>query len=186
LTPKLPIETERLTLRGHVADDLDDVFAYHSLPEVTRFLYWEPRTWDEVREVIATKARQTSLSREGEGLTLAVVLRAERTVIGDVHLQWLSERHRQGELGFVFHPKYQGRGYAAEAARVMLRLGFAELGLHRIIGRCDALNVASARLMERLGMRREAHFIENEIFKGAFGDEYVYAMLAREFADRNT
>src|SRR5204863_3658127 len=122
---------------------------------------------------------QTSLSREGEALTLAVVLRAERTVIGDVHLRWLSEVHRQGEIGFVFHPKYQGRGYAAEAARVMLRLGFAELWLHRVIGRCDALNVASASLMERLAMRREAHFIGNEIFKGSFGDEYVYAMLAR-------
>jgi len=186
LTPNLPIETERLTLRGYVADDLDDIFAYHSLPEVARFLYWEPRSRDEVREVIAAKARQTSLSREGEGLTLAVVLRAEGTVIGDVHLQWLSEQHRQGEVGFVFNPKFQGHGYAAEAAREMLRLGFAQLGLHRIVGRCDALNVASARLMERLGMRREAHFIENEIFKGAFGDEYVYAMLAREFADRNT
>jgi RimJ/RimL family protein N-acetyltransferase len=68
----------------------------------------------------------------------------------------------------------------------VLRLGFDELGLHRIVGRCDALNLPSARLMERLGMRREAHFIENEIFKGAFGDEFVYAMLAREFAARNT
>jgi RimJ/RimL family protein N-acetyltransferase len=184
LTPTLPIETERLTLRGYEPDDLDDVFAFHSLPEVARFLYWEPRTRDEAREVIATKASHTSLTREGDGLTLAVVLRAERTVIGDVHLQWLSEVHRQGEIGFVFHAKYQGQGYATEAARVILRLGFAELGLHRIMGRCDALNVASARLMERLGMRREAHFIENELFKGAFGDEYVYAMLAREFSGR--
>jgi RimJ/RimL family protein N-acetyltransferase len=64
----------------------------------------------------------------------------------------------------------------------MLRLGFAGLGLHRIIGRCDARNDASARLMERLGMRREAHFRENEIFKGAWGDEYVYAILAAEWA----
>jgi RimJ/RimL family protein N-acetyltransferase len=183
LTPDLPIETDRLTLRGYRPTDVEDVFAFHSLPEVTRFLYWEPRTREEVRDVLATKAPQLSLTQEHDSLTLAVELRAERTVVGDVHLQWLSERHRQGEIGFVFHPRYQGLGYATEAAREMLRLGFAELRLHRIIGRCDALNVGSARVMERLGMRREAHFIENEIFKGAFGDEYVYAMLAREFSD---
>jgi len=66
----------------------------------------------------------------------------------------------------------------------MLRLGFDELGLHRIIGRCDARNTASARLMERLGMRQEAHFRENERFKGEWGDELIYAMLAREWTER--
>jgi RimJ/RimL family protein N-acetyltransferase len=182
----LPIETDRLILRAYDEADVEDVFAYHSLPEVARYVYWEPRTRDQVRAVIAEKAGQVVLRKEGDGLTLAVVLRDAGTVIGDVHLRWLSEEHRQGEIGFVFNPKYQGRGYAAEAALVILRLGFHELGLHRIMGRCDARNVASARLMERLGMRREAHFVENEIFKGEFGDEYVYAMLAREFADRNT
>lgn len=180
------IETDRLTLRPFRDDDLDDLYAFHSLPEVARFVYWEARSRDETRDALAVKIRQAELVKEGEGLTLAAVLRDQGTVIGDVHLRWLSEQHRQGEIGFVFNPTYQGHGYAAEAAREMLRLGFEHLGLHRIMGRCDALNLASARLMERLGMRREAHFIENEIFKGAFGDEYVYAMLSREFAALNT
>jgi RimJ/RimL family protein N-acetyltransferase len=180
------IETDRLTLRPFAEDDLDELYAYHSLPEVARFLYWEARSRDETRETLAVKIRQAELVKEGEWLVLAVVLREERAVIGDVSLRWLSEQHRQGEIGFVFSPTFQGRGYAAEAALEVLRLGFDALGLHRIVGRCDALNAPSARLMERLGMRREAHFIENEIFKGAFGDEYVYAMLAREFAARNT
>jgi RimJ/RimL family protein N-acetyltransferase len=184
--PTLPIETDRLTLRAFTAEDLDDLYAYHSLPEVARFVYWEARTRDGAREALAEKVRQVALDKEGDALTLAVVLRDEGTVIGDVNLRWLSEHHRQGEIGFVFNPTYQGQGYATEAAREVLRLGFAVLGLHRIMGRCDALNVASARLMERLGMRREAHFIENEIFKGTFGDEFVYAMLAREFAALNT
>src|SRR5919197_1471769 len=71
----------------------------------------------------------------------------------------------------------QGRGYAGEAAEVVLRLGFADLGLHRIIGRCDPRNLPSARLLARLGMRREAHFIHNERFKGEWGDDLVYAIL---------
>jgi RimJ/RimL family protein N-acetyltransferase len=67
---------------------------------------------------------------------------------------------------------------------VLLRLGFAGLGLHRIIGCCDARNLSSARLLERLGMRREAHFVHNEIFKGEWGDEFQYAMLDQEWVER--
>src|SRR5262245_5333383 len=181
LRPVYPIETARLSLRPFVSGDLDDLYAIQSLPEVARYLYWHERTRDEVRSVLKQKTRQKELTNEGQVMTLAVVLRETGTVIGEVNLRWLSRDHGQGGFGFVRHPKYQRQGYAREAAQVMLRLGFTGLGLHRIIGRCDARNVASATLMQRLGMRREAHFVENEIFKGEYGDEYVYAMLAREF-----
>lgn len=79
------------------------------------------------------------------------------------------------------NPDYSGHGYATEAAQAMLALGFTELGLHRIYGRCDARNDASSKLMVRLDMRREAHFRHNEIFKGEWGDEFVYAMLQSEW-----
>jgi RimJ/RimL family protein N-acetyltransferase len=134
--------------------------------------------------VLETKVGQRALEDEGQVLALAAVLRETGTVVGEVSLHWLSRRHRQGEIGFVFHPRYQGRGLATEAAGVMLGLGFDGLGLHRLVGRCDALNLASARLMERLGMRREAHFVHNEIFKGSWGDELVYAMLEDEWRAR--
>lgn len=67
----------------------------------------------------------------------------------------------------------------------MLRIGFEGFGLHRIVGHCDARNTASAQLMERLGMRREAHFVENEWFKGEWGSEYVYAILHYEWDQTN-
>jgi len=79
------------------------------------------------------------------------------------------------------HPDHRGHGYATEAAAAMLGLGFEGLGLHRIVGRLDARNDASARVLERLGMRREAHFVENEFVKGEWCDELVYAMLASEW-----
>jgi RimJ/RimL family protein N-acetyltransferase len=106
-------------------------------------------------------------------------------VVGDVNLEWLSEYHQQGEIGYVFNPEFHGHGLATEATAEMLRLGFADLGLHRIIGRCDGRNPASARVMERLGMRLEAHFRQNEIFKGEWGDELVYAILADEWKLRS-
>ena len=176
-----PLRTDRLMLRPYTAADLDDLHAIQSLPEVARFLYWEPRDLDEVRRVLDDKCRQSTLAKEGDRLSLAVYWPEVGKVVGELSLVWLSAEHRQGEIGFVFHPHYQGKGLAREAAAEALRIGFADFGLHRIIGRCDARNDASARLMERLGMRREAHLVHNEIFKGAWGDEFVYAMLDSEW-----
>jgi RimJ/RimL family protein N-acetyltransferase len=95
-----------------------------------------------------------------------------------------SVEHRTGELGFVFHPDFHGRGYAAEASVELLRLGFEKLGWHRIIGRLDHRNTGSAKLLERLGMRQEAHFVRNEFLKGEWTDELVFALLGEEWKAR--
>jgi RimJ/RimL family protein N-acetyltransferase len=183
LHPDYPIETARLLLRPFGPGDLDDLYAYRSRPDVARYVYWEACDRAQAREALGQKVRQTTLDHEGHALVLAAVWREVGRVVGEVTLQWLSREHRQGEIGFVFNPDYHGRGLATEAARVMLRMGFDGLGLHRIIGRCDARNHSSARLMERVGMRREAHFLHNEIFKGEWADELVYAMLEHEWKE---
>src|SRR5690242_18294143 len=136
LRPRYPIETERLTLRPFARDDLDRLYAIQSLPEVARYLYWEPRDRAEVRLVLDRKMGQSQLNREGDILALAVELRDAQALVGEVSLTWVSAVDRQGEIGFVFHPAYQGKGLAREAAEVLLRLGFDDLQLHRIIGRC--------------------------------------------------
>lgn len=153
----------------------------YSHEDVVRYLYWDIRNREQVAAMLERRQAQTSIEREGDALILAVELPETGRVIGDVLLHWTSEVHRQGEIGFVFHPDYQGMGYASEAALVTLRLGFEELGLHRIVGRCEAANAASARLMMRLGMRQEAHFRENEFVKGKWDDEFVFAILKREW-----
>lgn len=176
-----PIETDRLTLRPFTLDDLDALHDIQSKPELTTYLFWEPRSRDEVQEVLSGRADRAFDEVYQKGLALAVVVRERNTLVGDVSLTVLSREHEQGEIGFVLDPDQQGRGYGREAASAMLGLGFEDLKLHRIIGRCDPRNVPSWRLLERLGMRREAHFRESEIFKGEWGDEYVYALLASEW-----
>jgi RimJ/RimL family protein N-acetyltransferase len=176
-----PIRTARLELRPLQPDDLDDVHAYQSRADVAEYLYWYPRDRDEVREVLAAKSGEGSLRKPGDRMVLAALEGASGRVVGEVNLAWQADEHRQGEIGFVFNPEFQGRGLATEAARAVLAIAFDEVQLHRVYGICDALNTASARLMERLGMRREAHLRENEIFKGRWGDEYIYAMLRREW-----
>jgi RimJ/RimL family protein N-acetyltransferase len=164
LRPDYPITTARLLLRPFTPDDLDALNSFQSRADVARYLYWGPRSRAES--------------------AVAVELAATGQLIGDLNLEWLSSEHRQGEIGFVFHPDHHGKGLAAEAATELLRLGFEDLGLHRVVGRCDGRNTASAALMERLGMRREAHLKENEIVKGEWADELVYAMLEDEWKAR--
>lgn len=181
LSPSYPIETARLVLRPFAPGDLDDLHAFHSRPDVVRYVPWDTRTREEVEAVLVEKRGRAVLREEGQSLNLAAVLRETGTVIGDCTLAWRSREHQQGEIGFVFHPDHHGRGLAREAAAELLRLGFAGLGLHRVVGRCDARNGPSARLLARLGMRQEAHLVENELFKGEWSDELVYALLDREW-----
>jgi RimJ/RimL family protein N-acetyltransferase len=181
LEPAYPLETERLLLRPFGAGDLDALFAIHSRPDVARYLYWEPRTRDEVRGVLEEKVRGRVIGSEGDTLTLAMALKATTELIGECSLHLLSDEHRQGEIGFIVHPDHHGRGYATEAARVLLRLAFEDLDLHRVVGRLEARNTASARVLEKLRMRREAHLVENEHVKGEWQSELVYAILDREW-----
>lgn len=181
LKPDYPIVTERLRLRPHSESDLDALCDIRSLPEVARYLCWDVQTLEQVRSVLAERLLQAAIAEEGDKLVLAMERLDTGALIGNVTLVWVSREHRQGETGFVLHPAHHGRGFAGEAAAVMLRLGFEVLGLHRIVGRCDGRNAASMRVMEKLGMRREAHFRQNEIVKGEWTDELVYAMLSAEW-----
>jgi RimJ/RimL family protein N-acetyltransferase len=189
--PDFPLRTSRLTLRPYVTDDLDGVLDIQSRPEVMRYLRSGPRDRGEVREWLHRRieatatATATAPDSEGDSMSLAVVLPETGAIIGNVVLFTRSREHRQGEVGYVFHPDHGGQGYATEAAEAMLRLGFEELGLHRIAGRLDARNAASARVLERLGMRREARFLQSEIVKGEWTDELVYAMLEDEWRARH-
>jgi RimJ/RimL family protein N-acetyltransferase len=186
LKPTFPLETDRLILRPVHIDDHDDLLAYYSRPDVCRYLYDEPYTAANFADALQRKASRTAIGHEGEGLSLGVVPRDIGRVVGDVSLLWTSKIHRQGEIGFVLNPDFQGRGYAREASQLLLRLGFDELGLHRIVGRLDARNTASARVLQHLGMRQEAHLVENEWVKGEWTDEIVYALLDRDWRATRT
>lgn len=183
--PTYPIETPRLYLRPFTDDDLDDIFEYTSREDVTRYLPWDVRTRQQTQEVLRDKKQRTSLEALNDIYNLAVILKENGKLIGELLLFLRSVEFRQGELGYVFNPNYHGRGYATEAAQVMLQLGFETFNFHRIYARCDPRNIASWKLMERLGMRREAHFIHNEIFKGEWGDELNYAILEHEWSAKN-
>ena len=180
--PTLPIETDRLNLRPFTRADVDAVFAYRRRDDVAAFLFDEPMSRETVAEAVQACTLQTAWHQEGDKIMLAVERKADHAMIGEVSLILRHEIARQGELGYILHPAYHGFGYATEAARGLLRVGFGQAGLHRIYARCDARNSASWRLMERLGMRREAHFREHKLVKGVWDEELIYAILEDEWA----
>jgi RimJ/RimL family protein N-acetyltransferase len=181
--PSYPIRTPRLTLRPVTLDDLDDVYAWQRRPDVVRWMYDAgPRTREQSQVSVLAMVGDDGLRAAGDCLTSAVTNAAG--VIGTVELVWRSERNGTAELGYVFHPDHGGRGLATEAVAALLDWGFNEFGLHRIHARCHGRNEASARLMTRLGMRREAHHVESYVFRGERADELVFAILAEEWRAR--
>jgi len=179
--PDYPIRTERLLLRPLTPDDREALLAYRSLPEVCRYVPFEPMDFAEIDRRMAGMWAVTALpDKVGANLTLGVVHEGE--VVGDVILMRPAEPEGTAEIGYVFSPRVAGRGFATEACRPLLALAFDAPGLHRVIGRLDARNTASARVLERLGMRREAHLVESGWVKGEWADALVYALLEREWA----
>lgn len=179
---RLPITTDRLVLRSFRPGDEADVFAYRSVPEVVRFIPGDPRTEDEVADLVAERASAGRLDADRPALTLAVEL--DGRVVGDVLIHLAGPNGvdlRQVEIGWVFAPDVAGNGYATEAARALVRVSFEELGVHRVWARVEPRNEPSVRLCERLGMRREGVLEQASWFKGEWTDLAFYALLADEY-----
>jgi RimJ/RimL family protein N-acetyltransferase len=181
LRPTYPVTTERLHLRPLTLVDAPSLVAYRSIPELCRYVPFEPMDLDTVTARLETLWANTEITAEGQALTLGAELIGSGELVGDVVLFFRSEADRGGEIGWIFHPDHAGRGYATEAARGLLELAFHGLGLHRVVARVDARNDASLRLCERLGMRREAHLVKSLWFKGEWSSEIDFAILNEEW-----
>ena len=176
----LPIHTERLILRAFSTADADAYFSYQQLPEVARYLYRPPHTREKCVEVLRD-AEALALERDGDTLALAITARHDGSLLGEAVLKLANREADQGEVGYTLAPWASGHGYATEAAKEMLRLGFEVYGFHRIFARIDEENIGSVAVAGRLGMRQEARLVESDLRDGQWGTEVVFAMLAAEW-----
>jgi RimJ/RimL family protein N-acetyltransferase len=176
-----PITTTRLRLRPLTGADISALLTYRGDPDVCRYLPFEPMTHEVLAARLAGDLGRREIAGEGDAVTLGAERISDGRLIGDVVLFLRSERHAGGEIGYAFHPDVAGQGFAAEACTAVLDLAFGVMGLHRVVANMDARNHASMRLAERLGMRREAHHVSAEMFKGEWADLLVYAILADEW-----
>lgn len=182
--PELTIRTERLVLRPVEVTDAAAFLSWRSRPEVVRFMYQSPWTPELAEQRLAVWSAGRTLDEAGDAIQFAVARReAPEALIGELMLK-RGEGAAQAEIGWTMHPDAQGRGLATEAARALLAFAFDGFGFHRVFARVDAENLASVRLCQRLGMRCEAHLVENDRRPGdeAWASEFDFAIIDREFA----
>ncbi|MGI5443781.1 GNAT family N-acetyltransferase [Streptomyces shenzhenensis] len=173
----------RLALRELTSEDVDTVLAIYGSPEATEHLSFEPRTRDQVAQIVARSIAAATTDPRSE-YALAVVERDTDDVIGFGRIAMDPHQQRAATFGFALRPDSWGVGYGLETVLLLLGLGFEELELHRIWGARSPLNEASAKTMAAAGMAEEGT-IRGHIRKaGQWRDSVVHAMLADEWAAR--
>ncbi len=180
MSGEVTLTTDRLILREFREDDWRATLAYQSDPLYLRFYPWAHRTEEDVRAFLGTFLDQQA-ERPRHKFQFALVLKEDGRLIGSGGIRVRAPESRQADIGYELNPRCWGRGLATEAARALLHFGFEDLGMHRLFGECVADNIASARVMEAIGMRREAHLREQVWFKGRWWDSVIYAVLEEEW-----
>jgi len=176
-------ETPRLRARGFTPADVRPFVAYRANPEVARFQSWSDYTLD-LGTAFVEDLQGAQPGVPGEWYQFALEDRSAGALVGDLALKVDEDEPRVAEVGFTLAPEHQGMGYGTEGLGALLGFAFEKFGLHRIIAITDALNAPAAAMLVRVGFRREAHFHENVFFKGAWGSEFLFAILQREWATR--
>jgi RimJ/RimL family protein N-acetyltransferase len=182
----LPLETPRLIIRQFRDSDLEPFVAYRNDPVVYRYQGWKtPYLREDAADFIA-RIKNVNPGMPGEWLQLAIEGKDSGEMLGDIAFHVTRSNPRQAYLGYTLARSAWGQGYASEAARKLLDYLFRVLDLHRVLADCDVDNAASIRLLERLGFRCEAHYIESFWLENEsrWGSEYLYAILQREWISR--
>jgi len=176
---KLQIHTERLSIRNLEIKDLNDFHSYRSNPEITKYQGFDVFTLQEARDFIDTQ-KDKLFGKPGEWVQYGIEDKISKKLIGDCAIK-LYHDDRIAEIGITISDKHQKNGFAKEVLLSIMDYLFAVRNIHRIVETVDAENIASARLMESIGFRKEGHFVENIFFKGKWGSEFQYAMLKSEW-----
>ena len=179
------IRTDRLILREFVPDDWSAVLAYQREPRFLHYYSWENRSEAEVRDFVKMFIDQQAETPRRE-FQLAIALADDNLVIGNCGIRRKPDNDWDADIGYELAPELWGQGYATEAALAMVRFGFQELELHRISAWCIAENTASARVLEKVGLRLEGRLREKRYFKGRWWDTLLYGLLKSEWRDSGT
>lgn len=177
-----PVELvgERLVLRELREEDWQAVHRYASDSEVCRFMTWGPNTEEETKAHVR-RALETSRARPRRSFNLAVTLKDSGEVVGCCGLVVANPEHGEGHIGYSLSRVYWGRGYATEAARLLVKFGFEALGLHRVFATCDPENRASARVLEKAGMQLKGRKRSHLLVRRHWRDSLLYAILQQDF-----
>ena len=176
----LQLQSKRLIIRNLQKDDLEYFYAYRKESEVARYQGFNPFTYQEAIDFIEPQINN-QFGNQKDWQQYGIVLKKEQVLIGDCALKLFDPIHKSVEMGCTISPGYQSRGYAKEALLCLMKFLFEDFNVHRVIAITDVENHASIRLLESIGLRKEAHFIQNLWFKGRWSSEYHYGLLRNEW-----
>lgn len=179
LLPTPTLSTDRLRLRPFEDEDADALFALHSNAHVLR--YWDSPPWSERSRAERFITACRTMAEEGTGARVAIDRASDGAFIGWCSLSRWNPEYRSAALGYCFTEASWGHGYATEAARAVLQWAFDTLDLNRVQAEADTRNIASARVLEKLGFRHEGTLREDCIVNGDISDSWVYGLLRREW-----
>jgi RimJ/RimL family protein N-acetyltransferase len=176
----MQLTTERLILREFKEDDWRAVLAYQRDPLYLRYYDWEERSPKAVQNFvqmfIAHQQRRPRIKFQ-----LAITLKDTKQLIGNCGIRKEEIEATEADIGYELSPQHWGHGYATEAAQAIVEFGFRELRLHRIWAECNADNIGSARVLEKVGMQLEGRLREKEYYKGRWWDTLLFAILEHEW-----
>jgi ribosomal-protein-alanine N-acetyltransferase len=178
------VRAERLVLRNFEETDWEAVHAYASDPEVVQYMDWGPNTEEETKQFVQ-RAIANQKEQPRRTYTLAIVLKSDNKLIGGCGIEVSNPDNQEGWIGYCLNRNFWGQGYATEAAKTLLKLSFNRLKLHRVFATCDPANVASAQVLEKVGMQREGHLREHKRAKGKWRESLLYAILDYEWKNQN-
>lgn len=177
---ELIFSTERLDLRGIRLCDAKSMFKYRSNPQVYEFQNWKPQTLEDVEGFISMNISKTP-NIPDTWYQVGIFIKGVDELIGDIGIHFLEAENVQVEIGYTLALDYQGKGFGTEAVVGVINYLFNNLNKHRITASVDPRNTKSLALLERIGMRKEAHFKKSLWFNEQWADDIVYAILKEEW-----
>jgi len=171
------LESERLLLRQVTPNDVAEVFALRSNPEIMKYIPRKLVTSHE--EALEHIKMITDGIEANEGINWAITLKGDSKLIGIIGHYRIRWEHFRSEIGYMLLPEYQGKGIITEAIQLMVDYGFNQMKMHSLEAIIDPNNFASEKVLEKNNFKKEAHLIENEYFEGKFLDTVIYSLLKK-------
>lgn len=177
---KLKINTERICIRNLKDSDLNDFFSYRSNPEITKYQGFDTMTVEQAKDFIDSQ-KEKKFGKAGEWVQYAIEHVKAQQLIGDCAIKLDDYDVRIAQIGITISDQHHKKGFAKETLKAILDFLFAIDDFHRVVEIVDTENIASIKLLESVGFKKEGHFVENIFFKGKWGSEFQYAMLKSEY-----
>jgi len=175
----LKLETKRLIIRPVTHEDKIEIFEYRSDPATNKYQGWIPKTIEDVESFIEKISKQ--MDEPETWFQFVIIEKETQRIVGDIGIHFLDSENKQVEIGCTLNKYFQNQGYATESIKRIIDYLFKELNKHRIIASIDPENMNSIRLVERIGFRKEAHFVESLFLNGKWVDDLIYALIEKDW-----